>query len=270
MLNKKHTKFLVLYVFSKYDNIDRLKEFVKSYKKYNLGYPHDLLICYKLLDNEKLQICRKITSDIKHQEFIDLHKINDFEFKSMERAIKQYKDYLILFLISHCCFEKDNTLKIINDHYKENSFIGFSGSNESMFSSLKFKKIWKIFKYLKEYFFFRENFNKFPNPHIRLPSFVLKQEDFLEFVADKSYFNKKDAWITESGKSSMTNFFLKLKYNVFIINFNGKKFDLLEMKHSMTFCNDKSNDILISDRHTRNFKSLSQILKDEMTKRVWG
>ena len=47
MLNKKHTKFLVLYVFSKYDNIDRLKEFVKSYKKYNLGYPHDLLICYK-------------------------------------------------------------------------------------------------------------------------------------------------------------------------------------------------------------------------------
>ena len=68
----------------------------------------------------------------------------------------------------------------------------------------------------------------------------------------------------------MTNFFLKLKYNIFIINFNEKKFNLLEMKHSMTFCNDKSNNILISDRHTRNFKFLSQILKDKMIKRVWG
>ena len=270
MLNKKHNKFLVLYVFSKYDDIERLREFVKSYKKHDLGFPHNLLICYKLLDDEKLQLCRIITSSIKHEEFVDLHKINDFEFKTMERAIKPYKDHLILFLISHCCFEKDNILKIINDIYKEKTFIGFSGSNESMFSSLKFKKVWKIFKYLKEYFFFRKNFNKFPNPHIRLPSFVLKQEDFLEFITDKIYLNKKDAWITESGKLSMTNFFLELKYDVFIVDFMGKKYDLSKMKNSMTFCNDRSSNILISDRHTRNFKSLSQILKDKMTKRVWG
>ena len=58
----------------------------------------------------------------------------------MERAIEKYSDYIVVFLISHCQFEKPNWLKVINESFYNNSFMGFSGSNESIFSSLRFKK----------------------------------------------------------------------------------------------------------------------------------
>lgn len=269
-MNNINNKFLVLYVFSKFDDLKRLENFVESYQKYDHGYDHDLLICYKLIDDEKLNLCRKITSKIHHKEFIDPYKNNDYEFKTMERAIQSYDNYIILFLISHCCFESQHSLKIINEFYEENSFIGFSGSNESMFSSLRFKRIWKIFSFIKNYLYFKKNFEKFPNPHIRLPSFVLKQKDFLNFVKDKTYKDKKDAWNTESGKNSMTNFFLENGFKVSIINSLNRKYDLSSMSKSMTFCDINNSKILISDRHTRNFHLLSPEIQNKMKKRVWG
>ena len=269
-MDNKSNKFLVLYVFSKYDDLTRLKNFVESYHKYDHGHDHELLICYKLIDDKKLDLCRKITSKINHKEFIDPYKNNDFEFKTMERAIQSYENYLILFLISHCCFESQNSIKIINDLYEENSFIGFSGSYESMFSSLKLKKFWKIFSFIKNYLYFKKNFEKFPNPHIRLPSFVLKQKDFLNFVKDKIYKDKKDAWNTESGKNSMTKFFIEKGFKIYVINSLNRKFDLTSMSKSMTFCDIYNSKILISDRHTRNFQSLSQEIQKKMIKRVWG
>jgi hypothetical protein len=164
---KKNNKFLIVYVFSKFDDINRFKNFINSYKVNPPGYPHKFLICFKLLDDSKLNLCRTIVSDISYDEFIDPVKENDFEFKTMERAILKYNDHIVLFLISHCRFEKKNWLKIISQTFHDNSFMGFSGSNESIFSSLRFKKFWKVFSYLKQYFYLKKNFQKFPNPHIR-------------------------------------------------------------------------------------------------------
>ena len=44
----RNNKFLVVYVFSKYDDLSRLENFVDSYIKYDHGYQHELLICYKI------------------------------------------------------------------------------------------------------------------------------------------------------------------------------------------------------------------------------
>ncbi len=262
-------KILVVYVFSKFDEIDRLINFVEFYKKYESGIPHTLLICFKLLDKITLNKCRNILKSINYNEYIDEKEINDYEFKTMERAVKVYSDYLILFLISHCQPDKKNWLKIIFESYEENSLIGISGSNESMLTSLKFKKFWKVIYNLRNYLFFKKNFNPFPNPHIRLPAFFLHQKDFLEFVKNKNYKNKKDAWITESGKSSLTNYFKKKKYKIFLINSDNKKFDLYNMKESQTFCYKNQEKLLISDRHTRKFNFMSEYEKEIMIKKNW-
>ena len=95
-------KILIVYVFSKFDPIERLTEFSKFYKKYDSGISHKLLICFKLLNNSKLYKCREILNDIKYIEYIDNSLVNDYEFKTMERAIKPYINHLVLFLISHC------------------------------------------------------------------------------------------------------------------------------------------------------------------------
>jgi len=267
---EKFNKYLVVYVFSKFDDIDRFRNFINSYKNNPPGHPHKFIICFKLLDKSKLDLCRAIASGISYQEFIDPVQINDFEFKTMERAIEKYSDYIVVFLISHCQFEKPNWLKVINESFNKNSFMGFSGSNESIFSSLRFKKFWKIYSYLKQYFNLKKNFPKFPNPHVRGPSFVLKQNDFLEYVRNKKYSNKMDAVKTECGKDSLTNFFVKKGYDVFIINSSGVKYDLYNMEKSMTYCNSSISDVLISDRHHRKYQ-LSSIDEQIKTKRkVWS
>ena len=94
----RNNKFLVVYVFSNYDDLSLLENFVDRYRKYDHGHKHELLICYKLIDDKKLALCRKITSKIHHKEFIDPNKNNDFEFKTMERAIQSYENYLVCFL----------------------------------------------------------------------------------------------------------------------------------------------------------------------------
>jgi hypothetical protein len=267
---KQLNKFLVVYVFSKFDDIDRFKFFIDSYKKNPPGYPHKFLICFKLLNEEKLKLCRSIASGITYKEFIDPINQNDFEFKTMERAVQNYNDYIVLFLISHCRFEKKNWLKIINDSFSDNSYMGFSGSNESIFSSLKFKKFWKVYSYLNQYFNLKKYFQKFPNPHVRGPSFVLKQKDFLDFIKGKKYLNKMDAVKSECGKNSMTNFFANKGYKIFIINSSGKKYNLDNMEKSMTYCNEPISDVLISDRHHRKYQLLSNKEQIEINKKVWA
>ena len=266
----QNNKFLVVYVFSKFDDINRFKNFIESYKKYPSGHPHELIICFKLLDDEKLRLCRSIASGLSYKEFLDPVKVNDFEFKSMERAIQNFDNHIILFLISHCRFEKANWLQIIKNSFVRNSFMGFSGSNESIFSSYEFKKFWKIFSYFKNYFFLKKNFNKFPNPHVRAPSFVLKQKDFLDFVKNNKYLNKMDAVKSECGKNSMTNFFLKKGFKIFIINSSGMNFDLQNMEKSMTYCNKPISDVLISDRHHRKYQLSSSTKQQKMKKKVWA
>ena len=264
------SKYLVVYVFSKFDDIDRFKKFISSYKRYNSGYPHELIICFKLLDKDKLNLCKSIASNVIYKEFIDPVMYNDFEFKTMERAVKDYTNYNILFLISHCSFEKENWLKIINQSFKDKSFMGFSGSYESLFSSLEFKKFWKIFSYLKQYFNLKKNFYSFPNPHIRGPSFVLKQKDFLDFVKGRKYLTKMDAIKSECGKNSMTNFFKNRGYDIFIINSLGKKFNLKNFENSMTYCNTSVSDVLISDRHHIKYQNLSKEEQIKIKKKVWS
>ena len=148
--------------------------------------------------------------------------------------------------------------------------MGFSGSNESIFSSLKFKKFWKVYSYLKQYFNLRKYFQKFPNPHVRGPSFVLKQNDFLDFVKSKEYLNKMDAVKSECGKNSMTNFFTNKGYKIFIINSSGKKYNLDNMEKSMTYCNEPISDVLISDRHHRKYQLLSNEEQIKIKKKVWS
>lgn len=263
-------KVKVIYVISKFDSIERFSNFIESYKKIKSGIEHELIICYKLFDKRNLDLFKNISKKISHTEFIDPYLKNDFEFMTMKRATNKLKKCLILFLNSHCYPVKKNWLKILYDSYENKSFIGISGSNHSMFTSFKIKKFYKIIYNLKNYFFYKKNFAPFPNPHIRLPSFFLKSTDFLNFMNGKRYKTKKDAWITESGYQSMTNFFLKKNFNLFIVNSKKHKFNLSEMKRSETFSYKKQNKNLISDRHMDKYFFSSKIDKKNIEKLTWG
>ena len=123
---------LVCYLFTKFDELNSIKEFIKHYKKHSSGSKHTLLICYKLLDIEDIISLRKILGKIKYKEFIDPVMINDYDFGSYLRIANLYPVSKIFFLNSHSYPIKNYWLKILLNHYKSKTLIGTSASNESL------------------------------------------------------------------------------------------------------------------------------------------
>lgn len=267
MSNNK--KVIIAYLYTKFDILDNLLNFVNFYKKNQPGYNHDLVICYKLLDNDEIKKLRNITRNVPHIEFIDDHKLNDYDFGSYQRIAKKYPEYPIFFTLGHSYPVSSNWLHKIMSHFQRNTLIGTSGSFESIFSSFKNKKKIKLLLNLKEYFFLKKNFKEFPNPHLRTINFILYGKDYLEFIENKFLNNKKDAWICESGFNGMTNFFINKSFKVLVVNSDNKAFSLNEFKLSESYCFKDQSKQLFSDKHSRKYDSLTSNDKLNISKKVW-
>ncbi len=263
-------KILVCYLITKFDNEDTLLTFLKNYQKFNSGYPHELLICFKLFDNKRLNSFKQLLVNINHTEFIDDYVDNDFDLGSYSRVASYYSSRHIFFLNSYSYPVCKNWLKIIIDNYENNSILATSASYESLLSSIELKKFYKLIGYLIKLFKYKKNFYPFPNPHIRTTGFFIKGSQYSLFMNDKSIKSKIDAWKIESGKDSLTNFFKKLNFNIYIINSDGEKFSENKWKESQTYNYLNQKKSIISDRHIRKYNSLDKIEKLKFQTNSWG
>jgi hypothetical protein len=93
---------------------------------------------------------------------------------------------------------------------------------------------------------------------------------YLDFFKDKIVTNKRLSHYYESGKNGMSNFFLKKKYSVFIVNSDNKKFDIINGKKSLTYASGNQEKLIISDKKTRVYQKLDKLGKKKMTKQAWG
>ena len=250
-------KILICYLFTSYDNKKSLINFINHYRANSSGITHTLLICFKLINKKKIISLRSLLKNIKYVEFIDPVLLNDYDFGSYKRVSKNYPSKIIFFLNSHSYPLKKNWLKTIFKHYKKNTVIGTSASCESLLSSIKIKKIYMFFSFIKKFLKYRNKFKSFPNPHIRTSSFLIKGSDFFSFVKNKKFYSKEDTWSAESGFDSLTNFFKKKKYNTIVVNSDGKKFNEKNWKFSETYNYLDQSKSLISDKHSRKYLKLS-------------
>ena len=92
----------------------------------------------------------------------------------------------------------------------------------------------------------------------------------MEFMKNKLVRTKMQSFLIESGYNGLSNFFIRKKYNIFIVNKNGKKFNLKNMRESLTFGYGKQNKYLISDNQIRNYLKLSKKDKLKRSKQIWG
>ena len=146
MLNKN----LVVYLFTKFDNKKSLYNFINSYLSKKAGVNHKLLICFKLIDRKRVSSFNSLLKKLNYIEFLDPCKINDYDFGSYKRIAKKYPNYNILFLNSHSYPNTNFWLKKLFKYYKKDTLIATSGSYESLFTSIKLKKIYKLYSYLKK------------------------------------------------------------------------------------------------------------------------
>ena len=57
---------------------------------------------------------------------------------------------------------------------------------------------------------------------------------------------------------------------VFIVNSDNKKFDIMNGKKSLTYASGKQEKLIISDKKTRTYLKSSKFIKKNMTKQAWG
>ena len=267
-----HNKVLVCYLFTKFDRNDDLSKFIDNYKFFSSGFNHKLIICLKLLDNDRVNYVNDylINRKIKFELFNDTSQNNDYDFGSYSRVAEKYKDYLIFFLNASSRPVINGWLKLVITNYTTNTIIGTTASYESHASNMKLKKPYKIIS-----FFFKKikntlYFNSFPNPHLRTTGFLINAKDYISYYQNKSCKSKFDAWKIESGKSSLTNFFLDLNFNILLVNSEGKSFKPNDWHASNTYCFKETSKLLISDNHTRKYQNMSNKEKENIVKIVWG
>tara|TARA_B100001057_G_scaffold280940_1_gene281345 strand:- start:1981 stop:2796 length:816 start_codon:yes stop_codon:yes gene_type:complete len=270
MVDKMEKKILVCYLITKFDEKNSLKNFLKKYQEMQSGINHELLICYKFLNQKEITIIRNILKDLNFIEYIDQHIINDFDIGSYGRISKNFPSRLIFFLNGNSFPNCHNWLKIIADNYEENSIIGTSASNLSLYSSLKLKKFYKFFTYFFRLYKYKKKFDKFPNPHLRTNGFLINSDDFNHYMIDKNINNKEDSWAIESGKKSLTNFFKNKKFNIYVVNSKGNKFSEIDWKLSETFNYHKQDKYIISDNQIRKYLDLDDVKKKISQLETWG
>jgi len=263
-------KIKVCYLFTRFDNVQTLLNFIKNYKKYNSNQEHDLIICFKLLDVFFINNLKIYLNGINYIEFIDISKKNDFDHGSYKRVSEKYPDDIIFFLNSHSYPICDSWLSKIVNLYKEKTIIGTSASNESLLSSLKLKKFYKFFDYSLKKFKYKKDFFTFPNPHLRTTGFLINASDYHNYIKDKKLDNKYDAWLIESGKNNLTNFFKKKKYNIIVVNSDGNYYLENNWMLSKTYNYLNQSKSIISDKHTRKYLSLNDENKKLSQFNTWG
>lgn len=270
MNNLTDEKILVCYLLTKFDNEESLLNFIKNYTKYESGLHHKLLICFKLIDAKTINVFSKHLSNISFIEFIDNHDLNDFDFGSYKRVAEKFPEMDILFLNSHSYPACNNWLQKLMLHKNDDNLIGTTGSFESLADSIKLKKFYKFISFFLRKIKYKNDFNSFPNPHLRTSSFLVKGKLFYNFIKNKKINNKYDTWKIESGKYSLTNYFKKKGVDIFVINSDGKKFTENQWLLSETFNYLDQSKCIISDKHTRKYLKFNNSDKKKAQYKTWG
>ena len=266
----KTKKILVCYLVTCFDNSNSLKNFIEKYQNFKSGIDHELLICFKLLNNNQINSIKSLLKTINYIEYIDKNDFNDFDIGSYKRVAEDFSSRLIFFLNGNSYPNCNNWLKLVFDNYVEKSIIATSASNLSLFSSLKLKKIYKFFSFYLKFKEYKKNYNSFPNPHIRTNGFLINSDDFTTFMKDKNIKNKEDAWIIESGKLGLTNYFKSKGFDIYVVNSDGEKFLENNWILSETFNYKNQDKYIISDNQIRKYLNQINAEKQISQYKTWG
>ena len=119
-------KVIIAYLSSGFVDTKSIKKFLLNFKKNKPGYPHELIICFKLLKKSEKIKRKKLIKNYKF--FDDKEKINDHEWGTLKRLCELNKNKKIFWMNDHSYPVSKNWLKKIMKNDKKKKFfrnIGF-------------------------------------------------------------------------------------------------------------------------------------------------
>lgn len=280
------TKVYVVYLAWLPYGIGYFKSFLASYKKYDAGCRHELIIAFNGFTEASDHVPEDYIEYAK-EEGVELSGYYSFPggqdidiYFSVARLLEEG---LILFLNTYSEINGSGWLKFYVDAKTDQvGLISATGSNLSYYSAVFQKNVlgWEQGKtigyhfqkyklFIKAFLYWRFLFKPFPNPHARSNAFLVSRRNFVEI--QKGIIDTKfKAYQFESGRKSMTNYFLKNGKQVLIIDRYGNTYSIGQWKNSKTFWYGNQENLLISDNQTGIYRDADIENRNVMTKLAWG
>jgi hypothetical protein len=252
----------VIYIFRGADlnNVEYLNDFQKSMKKYRAGIEFQLIVAIKGCSIEQELLVKKTLNFLGPIYFYCID--HNFDIGTYQEIVEEYKYENFIMMNSSSRPLADNwILEMLNSI--NNQSVGLVGTMGSL-ESLALSKLHGIVSN-------KDNFDLFPNPHIRTTGMIIKRDIFNIVTKNRKIFRSKmDAYDFESGKNNLTKEILGLGFEVLVINSEFKLFEINDWKNSRTFRQFNQEKLLIKDKVSISFEKMSDNLKFIKTIQTWG
>jgi hypothetical protein len=230
------------------DHLARTRRFLYSYRRFNMGEDHDLLIIFKgFRDSNHLAETRELLQPLHYQPLFT--EDDSFDLGAYFAAAQQIPHERLCFLNSSSEIISDKWLSKLSANFVVPR-VGIVGATAS-FESLP-------------------GFPNFPNPHVRSNAFMIRRHLFLELMSRFELTTKWSAYSVESGPASMTQQIFERGLTALVVGLDGRGYTPGWWPHSQTFRQGAQSNLLVHDDVTRTFESLPFGEKMEISQRTWG
>lgn len=261
------------------------RNFLSSYCKYNSGYPHQLVLLFN-----------GVSSDQETSQFREIIDEKKIDYKALVKygscqdldayfwAAEQLPSQHLLFLNSYAELLAENWLKKYMGfaNMEDIGLIGATGSWQSYYRSVFINNTWRWdgnkswaqnytkFKLLiKASIYWKLLFPDFPNPHIRTNGFMIRRQLMLQ-LKRRPLQKKLDAYILESGYTSITRQVMKKGMNCLIIDKFGNAHPPKEWANTKIFWADDQQNLLIADNQTTKYQLGDAQTRKNLSYHAWG
>jgi hypothetical protein len=254
-LIRSHTRSLALVYLARGADesyLEKFNSFVRSYKMFNPGVSHKLIVIFKgFPDAKRLSEGMRAFSSL---EFVPIHT-SDFAFDigAYLDAAKEIETERICFLntnsqiASHYWLAKlSNNLDVRNV-----GLVSATGSFESL--NMLDQRI-----------------PRFPNVHLRSNAFMIERRRFVEMLSAHPIRTKVDAFFVESGPDSFTRRTFQMGQGALIVGRDGRGYHPEYWPQSFTFRQRDQSNLLVKDNVTNTFDEAPWNEKKELSAKTWG
>ena len=271
---------------------EALAKFLKSYRQFDAGVAHDLIVIFKGFPKERSSrdACLELLQGIPHRVL----EVRDegFDIQPYCDAARTFDYPYFCFLNSFSVIFSEGWLeKLYHAILQDNvGLAGASGSYQSfcpspLASYLEQSRQVAIrspvkraimalpfayhLNYLRGVLRYESGFKRFPNYHIRTNAFIVSREVILQ-SAPLRIRTKLDAYKFESGKRGLTMRVLESGHRALIVCADGQTFDKEEWHLSDTFWQAGQQRLMVADNQTRQYAEGTPEIRAMLSRYAWG
>ncbi len=115
----------------------------------------------------------------------------------------------------------------------------------------------------------RRDYPRFPNPHIRSTAFAIDRANLLAMKLETAR-DKRDTYLLESGRRSITKQILERDLRAVITGRDGRVYGVKDWAASRTYRSGEQENLLVSDRRTEDWARASPRLRRRLSRDAWG